>query len=188
MTAPVATLHRHTPEAFFARCAPFFATTQAEHNLILGLAPGLISGRHDYEPPIYLASIEVGGRVVGYAFRTPPFKLGVSALPADAVAPLVDDVAATYDAIPAVMGPSETAAQVAEAWAAKRGCDVRAGQRMRIHALGELADLTYAPGHLRVAERSDHAIIRDWLTAFEVEAGVAGLDPDTAATRMIAEG
>ena len=70
-----------TPAEFFDRCHDFLMASEAEHNLILGLGPGLISGDHPFEEPIYRAWYEEDGAVAGYAFRTQPFKVGVSALP-----------------------------------------------------------------------------------------------------------
>lgn len=181
-------LHRHDPSGFFERCDGFLNRAPAEHNLILGLAPGLVSGRHDYDAPLYLASIEIGDEVVGYAFRTPPYKLGVSSLPATVVPTLVDDVGEVYDSIPAVMGPRETAALVARTWAARHGCEVRAGQKLRIHALTAVADdLDTARGLLRPASHEEEPLIRDWLRAFEIETGIRSVDATAAARRMIQE-
>jgi GNAT superfamily N-acetyltransferase len=183
-----ATLVRaESPAHFFERCGPFLRETEAEHNLILGLATALLTGDHDYDPPIYLGWAEREEEVLGVVFRTPPFKLGVGALPVEVIPDLVADLAATYSAIPAVMGPPETARAVATMWAERKGAGVRTGARLRIHALSEVrGGLPTVPGHLRLADLDEQPLVRDWLRAFEDETGIPGLDPDSAAARMIA--
>jgi hypothetical protein len=175
-----------SPGHFFDRCGPFLKANEAEHNLILGLADALVTGDHDYTPPIYLAWAEAEGRVVGVVFRTPPYKVGVSELPPEVIPALVADLEATYSEVPAIMGPPDTARAVAELWAESTGTRVRPGLRLRIHALTEVRrGLAPAPGHLRVADIDDRLLARDWLTAFEEETGIPGLDPEGAARRMI---
>ena len=65
------------------------------------------------------------GELIGCAYRTPPFKVGVTVLPEAAIAPLVADLAATYPgAIAGFSGPDPTVSNVATAWvgsAAARG-------------------------------------------------------------------
>lgn len=176
-----------SPAHFFERCGAFLRGAEAEHNLILGLKTALVTGDHDYTPPIYLAWAEKRGRVVGVVFRTPPYKVGVSELPPVVIPALVADLEATYEEIPAVMGPPETARAVATQWAAAKGVAVRDGLRLRIHALSAVrGGLPPAPGHLRVAAPHDQPVVRDWLRAFEDETHIPGLDADTAARRMIA--
>ena len=75
-------IHRHSDaEAFLDRAEDWLLQAEAEHNLILGLARQLTESTEPYEPPIYLATIENDGAVVGCAFRTPPFKLGLTRMP-----------------------------------------------------------------------------------------------------------
>ena len=185
MAAPLL-VRAESPRHFFDRCGPFLRTAEAEHNLILGLGTALITGDHDYTPPIYLAWAEEGGRVVGVAFRTPPYKVSVSELPHEVIPGLVDDLEATYDEIPAVMGPPGAARAVAELWAARHGARVQEGLQLRIHALTAIRKgLPEARGHLRVAEEGDQPVARDWLKAFEDETHIPGVDADAAARRMI---
>ena len=177
-----------SPAHFFERCGPFLRETEAEHNLILGLERALLTGDHDYAQPIYLGWAEREGQVLGVVFRTPPYKVGVGALPAEVIPDLVADLEATYSEIPAVMGPPETARAVATTWAERKGAGLQAGPRLRIHALSEVrGGLPTVPGHLTLAHMDEQPLVRDWLRAFEGETGIPGLDPDGAAARMITE-
>lgn len=175
-----------SPAHFFERCGAFMNAAEAEHNLILGLKTALITGDHDYKPPIYLAWAERSDQVVGIVFRTPPYKVAVSELPPEVIGALVADLEAMYDEIPAVMGPPATARAVAEQWAAAKGAAVRDGHQLRIHALTAVrTGLPQPPGHLRLATPHDRPVVRDWLQAFEDETHIRGVDTDTAARRMI---
>ena len=177
-----------SPAHFFERCGPFLRETEAEHNLILGLAGALLTGDHDYAPPIYLGWAERDGGVVGIVFRTPPYKVSVGTIPAEVIPDLVADLEATYSQIPAVMGPPETARTVAAMWAERKGAGLRAGPTLRIHALSQVRDgLPTVPGHLRLADLDEQPLVRNWLRAFEDETGIPGVDPGAAATRMITE-
>lgn len=178
-----------SPRAFFDRCGPFLRAAEAEHNLILGLEPALVSGRHDYHDPLYLAWVEAGGDVLGVAFRTPPYKLSVSRLPLAAVPLLVDDLGRVYETIPAVMGPDDVAGAVARAWAEPRGRAVRRGMRLRIHALREIRPGLQRPaGAMREGATDDAPRVAEWIGAFSRETGIPGSAPDRAARRLVDEG
>ena len=174
------------PAEFFERAWDHLVADEARHNLILGMAGGLISGDHDYEAPIFLATVEDAGRVVGHAFRTPPFKVGVSDLPPEVDVALVDALAERWDALPAVMGPSDTAYRIASAWAERTGTEVVQGMRMRIHRATAVAgDLAIPEGRFRRAVPADAECCIRWLTEFLDETGVQGGGARPGILRMI---
>lgn len=76
-------------DAFLARAESWLLRAEAEHNLLVGLAHRLKVSTEGYEPPLYLATVEDAGGVVGCAFRTPPFKLGLTRIPTGALPALV---------------------------------------------------------------------------------------------------
>ena len=176
-------------EEFFERAWDFLAAGEAEHNLLLGMAGGLISGKHHYDSPILLGWVEQGGEVTGYAFRTPPHKLGVSRLPTAVIPQIIDAVAELYPTLPAVMGPAETSQAVAQAWADRFGGEVTPGMRLRIH---ELRSVTLpdppVPGRLRRAEWSDLDLTIDYLKGFLADTGIDSSDPEVNCRRMIDAG
>ena len=175
-----------TPAAFFDRCGSFLMAAEAEHNLILGLADALVSGRHDFTEPIYLAWAEAQGAVLGIAFRTPPFKVGVSRLPPEAAPILAADLAEVYESIPAVIGPEASARALAAAWAAPRGLALRAGMRLRIHELTAVHDVVpRARGRMRPGSLADRPTAATWIAAFTNETRIPGSDPERAAARLV---
>ena len=123
---PSFTVQRHpNAEAFFERAEDWLMQAEAEHNLLLGLARRLADSSERYEPPIYLATVEGEGKVKGCAFRTPPFKLGLTRMPSAAIAVLAEDVARVYTSLPAVLGPE-----------AERGSSPRRGARSAVWTSG----------------------------------------------------
>jgi uncharacterized protein len=165
---------RHTsPRAFRARAEAWLLEREAENNLILGLAAQLEESITGYKPPIYLATIERNKEILGCAFRTPPFNLGITRLPAEAVMPLAADVAEIYDSLSGVLGPDSEAAALAAAWVSLRRVVVREAMRERIYRLERVIDPEDpAVGYVRPATESDLGIVTKWGNAFSAEAGV----------------
>jgi GNAT superfamily N-acetyltransferase len=180
-------VHRFSdPQAFKARAEPWLLEREAEHTLVLGIADQLIRGDHDYGEPVYLATVEEDGALVGAVFRTPPHKLGVTRLPEYAVDAVAEDVAAVFDAVPAVIGHEETAVAIAAAWCERRGTSTRLTMRMRIHALDALRPPERpAPGRFRLAGAEDLPLLRDWHLGFERDTHVPLLShPDQILGRI----
>lgn len=161
------------PAAFRRRAEPWLLRREAEHNLLLGLLRTLETSPELFEPPIYLAAVERDGEVVGCAFRTPPFKLGLTRMPEAAVPGLVADVAAVYAELPAVMGPRLQALRFAGIWCARAGGEPQEGMRQRIFQLDEVVPpADPAPGVLRVAGEDDLELVTRWMEAFAEDAAV----------------
>lgn len=177
------------PRAFRRRAEPWLLRREAEHNLLLGLLRTLETSPDLFEPPIYLASCERDDEMEGCAFRTPPFKLGLTRLPEAALPPLASDVAAVYEKLPAVLGPSLEARAFAELWARRTGCEPREGMRQRIFRLERVIDPAQpAPGRLRLAGPGDLELVTGWMEAFQEEAGVARMDAGRLARERIGRG
>lgn len=174
---------------FRERVEPWLLRHEAEHNLILGLLPRIEAGDHGFEEPVYLAAVERGDEVAGCAFRTPPFKLGLTRMPMEAVEALVHDVAAIYSDLPAVLGPEAEATRFAELWSQRRGCRWSLGVRQRIHALARVIPPdTPAQGELRRAVPDDRALVVDWMEAFARETRTVGGDISGRTDELIREG
>lgn len=178
--------------AFRARAEGWLLEREAENNLILGLARTLEEGDHPYGDPIWLATVERDGAVVGCGWRTPPHKVGLTRMPIATVPAVAEAVGALYPRIPGVMAEASVAAAFARAWSELRGVESTTGMRMRIHRLDRVAPpADPAPGVLRRA-RDDGAepeALAAWWEAFDAEAdvGVAS-DPLAAVRRRIARG
>ncbi len=181
-------VRRHaSARAFRERAEAWLLEREAEHNLLLGLARRLEHTTAGYERPIYLATIERGAEVVGCAFRTPPFNLGLTRLPAEALAPLVDDVAGMYPALPGLIGPEPEVIAVARLWCELRGGVARERMRERIYALECVVPPVPAPaGQARWATEADLELLVDWVTAFAAEARIPGQDARALMSEYVA--
>jgi hypothetical protein len=159
---------RHVDAAgFLARAEEWLLRAEAEHNLILGITGALRSGSSAYEPPYYLATIEHDGEIVGCAFRTPPYKLGLTRMPDEAARALAQDIARTYDTLPAVLGPVDATRTFADAWSAHTGTVPRDAARNRIYQLDRVSQgLPFVPGGMRTATEADFDLVVRWIEAF----------------------
>ncbi|MCY3613074.1 MAG: GNAT family N-acetyltransferase [Gemmatimonadetes bacterium] len=203
---------RHAdPRAFLDRAEPWLLQREAESNLPLGVAASLVGARSARSsdpapapsppasassgpaavspPPLYFATIESGNDVVGCAFRTPPYKLGLTRMPLDAVPPLARDVAAVYDAIPAVLAPNPVARAFGDAWSQLRGVSATPGARQRIHILERVIHPSrMARGTMRPAGRADIPLVARWLESFVRESGLSDPGDPLARARRLCGG
>ena len=166
--------------AFEKRAAPWLLQAEAEHNLLLGIIEQLKQARSFGSGVPYLTTIEHGDQVVGCAFRTPPYKFGLTRMPHSAIADLVNDVANVFEEIPAVLGPAAQARAFAEAWALSKNRNTRLGMRQRIYELRSvLPPEPMPPGELRIANKRDADLIEQWLNEFSAETKVGTVNVQT---------
>lgn len=194
---------RHSgPRTFLDRAEPWLLRREAENNLALGVAASLAGVRPapvsphaapapDPPPPApasstYFATIERDGEVAGCAFRTPPYKLGLTRMPLEAIPLLARSVAEVYEELPAVLGPDEVARAFGDAWGRLKGAKVTPGARQRIHTLERVVPPSrMAPGDMRRAGPADIPLVAGWLGAFVKETRLGDpVDPMVRARRL----
>jgi predicted GNAT family acetyltransferase len=171
---PRVEIRRHfDARAFLDRAEDWLLENEARNNLILAIAGQLLRADHPFQNPIYLATIEDEDRVVGCAWRTPPFKLGLTPLPIGAVRDLAADVATLYDRIPAVLGPEPQALEFAKCWSRQTGVAYVPGMRQGIYGLEQVhPPERLAAGALRRAELADLPLISEWSAGFSRDVGM----------------
>ena len=167
------TVVRHSDVFSFAsRATDWLMQAEVEHNLLLSIIEQLKAnpqnnGLH------YLATIEQNDAVIGCAFRTPPYKLGLTQLPADAIPLLVSDVSRVFAELPAVLGSEPSVRTFAEAWSAVRGVQAHEGMHHRIYQATEVVfPAEMPPGEMRLAGKRDLPMVVSWLQEFGREAKV----------------
>jgi len=173
------TLHRHADaRAFLARTESWLQSREVEHAGLLQSARQARANDTRYERPIYWATIEDGGTIIGCAYRTPPYKVGVTLLPGEAIAPLVADLSATYPGgIGGFSGPEPTVGELADAWVATRGGSWSVNTRGRLMSLPPAPAAPGGPqGVLRLAGADDTALAQGWGSAASIDSGIAALD------------
>jgi hypothetical protein len=175
-------------EGFLSRAHPWLLELEAENNLILGIAGDLArSGKND--PATLLVTIESDGYVVGCAFRTPPYKLGLTRMPLKGIPPLVDVVAEAYDGLPGVLGPREEARYFSRIWCGPRALSFRPAMDQRIYKLDQLTEPNSWPdGVMRPALEVDKPVILDWLRRFFEETHMPVRNAQDVTDRLVPEG
>ena len=182
-------LRHPDPRSFLDRADPWLLLREAEHNLVLGLADSLSESTSGYGSPLYFATVERGGGVVGCAFRTPPYKLGLTRMPLEAAPLLARDLAEVYETLPAVLGPGDEARAVADSWAGMKGVRAVPGMRQRIHRLDRVRfPSPVAPGDMRLASGADIPLLVPWLESFLRATGLRKADPEAAVRRLVDDG
>jgi hypothetical protein len=163
--------------AFLARAEAWLERAEMEHSVALQSARFARTDDWRFQKPLYWATVEDGSQILGCAFRTPPHRLGITAVPLEAIPKLVDSVGAIYRTLSGVAGPEPAASAFTAAWLRLRGGSslVRSRQRLLEHkAIVPTANL--ARGTLRVATGFDAATAQQWGSAFARESGLTMLD------------
>jgi GNAT superfamily N-acetyltransferase len=174
------TLNRHPDaRAFLTRAEQWLMTREIEHAVVLQSARQARANDTHYERPMYWTTIEDDGELVGCAYRTPPYKVGVTALPAAALEPLVADLAAAYTgAIGGFSGPDPTVSELARKWVSQRGGSwaINTSGRLLSFSSVSAANDPGAAGMLRLAAAGDTALAQSWGAAASIDSGIAALD------------
>jgi GNAT superfamily N-acetyltransferase len=181
------TVRRHPDaRAFLARAEPWLLDAEIERAGPLSSARQASADDSRYERPTYWATIEDGDEIIGCAYRTPPFRVGVSALPKDALAPLSLDLEKVYRHVSGFSGIDPAASALADIWIARHGGSSAIVSRSFLFSLGEPAQAGPA-GTLRGAIPRDAALAKDWGDAAAKESGIAALDGNLC-VRLIGAG
>jgi predicted GNAT family acetyltransferase len=173
------TLHRHAgAREFLVRAEPWLAKREVEHAMVLQSARLARADDSRYEQPTYWATVEQDGELVGCAYRTPPFKVGMTTLPSAAVALVVADLAKAYSGtVAGFSGPEPTVTDVAKAWTALRGGAWSEAAHTRQHVLSFSAlPPPPASGTLRLAGKNELGLAQSWGAAASIDSGIAALD------------
>ncbi len=177
VTSTIQVVRHPDARAFLARAERWLEASEMENGMALASARNARYEEWRYEKPVYWATIEDGGRILGCAFRTPPHRLGVTALNNTAIAATIVNVGQVYRTLSGVSGPEPTVSVLAEAWCRTRGTTAVVRSRHRLYSLRVLVPPTQPPrGALRLATEADAALVRSWGEAFTKEAGVEGVD------------
>jgi len=174
---PLSVQRHPDTSALLERAEEWLLRSEAEHNLILGLAYRLKGTETGRAESSLFATVERDRLVVGCVWRTPPFKLVLTDLPEDALGPLIELVTGVYAEIPSVLAPEKVARSFAERWSHARRTPTREGMRQRIYQLNELTPPTRpAPGAARLAGLDDLDLVAEWHAAFTRDAGVLAVE------------
>ena len=183
--APGVVLHADAG-AFRERAEPWLMKAEDEHNLILGLSSALAgTDPGEGENRQLWATVEAHGSVVGCAFRTPPYKLGLTRMPVDGAALVAREAAFGYRSLPAAFGPNEVVEAFGRAWAGATGALWAPGLPQRMYRVDEVVHPVGVAGTLRRATDEDLPRVHRWADDFARDAGHEFMTPPAARERWI---
>lgn len=166
------------PDAFWTAVAGVYEADPIRHTTALTVLAGLrATGTDGFAAPL-LVGISDGESVVGAAFCTPPWPLGVSGVPVEVVPQLVEFLREREYALSGVMGPRPPA----DAFAAEWGGPARVQMNMRCYRLQQL-EPPQVPGELRLAGAADVRLLAEYARGFFAEA-MPGVRSDEDEVRM----
>jgi len=183
------TVRRHPDvRSFLARAEPWLLEAEIERAGPLQSARQARVDDSRYLKPTYWATIEDGDEIVGCAYRTPPYRVGVTALPQAAFAPLVLDLEAVYrERVSGFSGVDPAASALADIWLARHGGSSSIVSRQFLFLLGTAEPAAGPAGALRPAAQRDAALVKEWGDAAAAESGLAPLDGNLC-VRLIGAG
>lgn len=161
------------PEDFWAAAGPLYEADPLRHTIALTVLSGLRAVGDNGHPRPLLVSMTDGAEVVGALFWTPPWPLGVSAVPESGIPALVEFLRDGRYEPAGVSGPREPADAFAQAW----DDEATVALNMRCYRLQELAT-PEVPGDLRFAEAADIPLLAAMERAFLAEANPHQGDDD----------
>jgi uncharacterized protein len=157
-----------TVPQFMALAGEFLEAREAENNLIFGICSAILADPTQYEEPPFFAVVLDGGRVVGAAMRTPPWRLVLADIDDPAASEhLAADLAG--EALPGMVGPSRSTGAFADAWR-RAGGEAYLSAHERAYRLRSVIAPRPAPGAMVRATVVHRPLIIEWLRAFNLEA------------------
>lgn len=128
-------------------------------------------------PRPLLVTIHDDGALIGAAFRTPPWPIGVSGVPRHAMPALVDFLTAGGHEISGVSGPRPEADRFADLWTSATGQTSTERMAQRLYRLGSLRP-PVVDGEWRHATEDDVPLLVSWRHGFIEDAHAPMADPD----------
>ena len=162
-----------TAEAFLQVAQPLLMTSEAENNLMLGVAQGIARNPAAAANP-YLATVGNETGVLACAVHIAPFKLVITRASREPITALARDVFEAVPQLDGVTGPSRSADDFSLAWSKLSGVEPVLAMRLRIHETRKVVDsgLPSAPGHFRPAAPADLNLLATWTEVFVSEARI----------------
>ena len=176
-------------DTYAATVMPLLNAEPERYTVIMGVLAGLVEhGPNLYgaEPPV-LGWWSDNGTVSAAVLQTPPHPVQLTALPTEAVGPLVEALAPGHaHSITQVLGAEADATMFARAWGPAAGRQFSVEMRQRLYRLGELTPPDPMPeGSARVAASDDLQLAYALDEAFATEAGQRPAVPALIESRVL---
>ncbi|MGE3799779.1 MAG: GNAT family N-acetyltransferase [Candidatus Kapaibacterium sp.] len=159
-------LHRFAEAASFLTSArPFLEASEAEYNLMLGIADRISQNRPERNP--FLAVVENSQNEIAMAaLMTPPWQVIVTRGGEEELRLLATTLQQEEWQVPGVHGPIDEAEQFAKIWSNLTGQEIVEGNRLGIYQLRELSLPKFSEGRMRPAMLEDEELFVEWVEGF----------------------
>ena len=161
------------PAAFHAATHAWLEAQESVNILLLGVCGQLLQQPERYPLPPHLFSVEDDDGLRLVTLMTPSHRMITSLArgdPAEPTAALVTSLREAGVTIPDVIGPSESSAALAAAWAQASGQQFILHTRLRAYELRSVNPLPQVRGNLRPTNEADTDLVVRWHYDFSLEA------------------
>jgi predicted GNAT family acetyltransferase len=169
----IATTYQNAAE-FLLKTQDFLEENEAANNLMLGVCFRLKRFPDRIKTTPYFITVSTEDELILAAVRTPPHNLiiyGKRRDYAQAFETLAQNLLASHEPLPGVLGPSQIAKTFAETWASVSGAKYRPGMSQRIFELRQVIPPQQSPpGQMRLATQDEVDLVTQWALAFQEEA------------------
>jgi len=177
-------------ETFTAEAGEFLRSRPVEHTVLLTVVDRVRrEGRHAYGPgdPVFGWWRTTEGTVDGLLVQTPPYPMGFSALPPEAV-PAANDALASHR-LTGVNMPTGAAEVFVPEWRRRTGGKATVLMHTRLYRLAELTPPDpLPPGGPRTAGPADRDLLVRWSAEFQDAIGESHREPSAEVDDWIAYG
>lgn len=169
--------------AFRDRIQPYLLQHELQHGVLLSNIIMLMQSLERYSEPPYFALVEEQGKIVVIAIYLSPQPVTLSLIPnLLAIQLIVDDLSVANKTLPGVRGIAKEAQAFANAWTECSGQSYDLKLQLRFYQLNVVQPVLGVKGDLRLAEKSDQALLVEWFNAFAQTVIVEG--SETAEQRV----
>jgi len=157
------------PGLFLDICRPVFDKHEALYGLMLGIVHRLVKTPLYYGSQPLLATIDNDTELELIALMTPPYKLQIALLNADAfeaIQILASNLHENGWDLPGVLGEEKAVKTFATNWNTITGTSSKDGMRQRIYELQTVQPIQYPEGTIRQASDTDLDLALEWFNCF----------------------
>lgn len=159
-------LHQQAPDDFLKKCGAFLAENAAEHNLLLSMC----QRAREKKTQIQFSSLIDGEGPIVAAAQMPKRNLVLSRAREGDIEPLAQNLAQQGASFPGIVGPSDVAANFANAWSALTGAKSVEYMDQIIYSLTKVVMPPKIDGEFRLAKPEEKKTAARWLAAFAKDA------------------
>lgn len=156
---------------FYLQVKDYLLRHEAMHYLLLGISNALINNPEKYNCQPYLAAVELDTSIIAVAMQTPPRPVLLSQISNLAAVELIaQDLYSHQPSLLGVNSPHAESEAFAKSWIALTGQSYQMKLALRAFKLEQVQITATPPGYLRVVDKGDKQLLKQWHQAFLCEA------------------